>query len=110
MEQQKMHLAVILKSDLQSQARLILHCFGSTKASVTTSTTVEVTVFSSFKDDRSYQFLTAGNSKMVLGTKRNRTFGVGPNVSFSDPDFGTRIISPIFYGAVVNESFYLFIQ
>jgi hypothetical protein len=77
------------------------------KPVLTTSTTVEnLQFFSSFKDD-SYQFLTAGNSKMVLGTKRNRTFrcwSVSLTLTLEQEYF------PDFYGAVVNESFYLFIQ
>jgi hypothetical protein len=56
MEQQKMHLAVILKSDLQSQAGTLLLLAATGKAGVTTSTTVEITVFSSFKDDEAISF------------------------------------------------------
>jgi beta-glucanase (GH16 family) len=74
------------------------------KAGVTTSTTVEVTVFSSFKDDEAIQFLTAGNSKKWYWAQNEiGHLGVGPNVSFSDPDFGTKNYFPDFYGAVVNE-------
>lgn len=77
---------------------------ASGKAGVTSNTTLEVTVFSSFKDDEAIQFLTAGSSKKWYWAQTEKGhLGVGPNVPWSDPVFGTKNYYPDFYAAAPNE-------
>jgi hypothetical protein len=74
------------------------------RGGVTTSKTLEVTVFSSFKDPEAIQFLTGGASKKwYWAQSESGHLGVGPNVPFSNPDFGNQNYYPSFYGAVANE-------
>lgn len=74
------------------------------KAGVTTNKTIEVTVFSSFKDEQAVQFLTGGTSKKWYWAQAEKGhLGVGPNVPWSDPDFGKKNYYPDFYGAGPNE-------
>lgn len=74
------------------------------KGGVTTNKTIEVTVFSSFKDDQAVQFLTGGASKKWYWAQTEKGhLGVGPNVPFSDPTFGTKNYYPDFYGAAASE-------
>jgi hypothetical protein len=71
---------------------------------VTSSTTIEVTVFSNFKDEAAVQFLTGGSSKKWYWAQSEpEHLGVGPNVAWSDPTFGTQNYYPSFYRAAANE-------
>ncbi|WP_338647976.1 family 16 glycosylhydrolase [Flavobacterium sp. KS-LB2] len=71
---------------------------------VATNVTLEVTVFSDFKDEQAVQFLTGGSSrKWYWAQSEPGHLGVGPNVAWSDPTFGTQNYYPSFYGAVANE-------
>ncbi|QZK89897.1 family 16 glycosylhydrolase [Flavobacterium sp. CHNK8] len=71
---------------------------------VTSSTTIEVTVFSNFKDEAAVQFLTGGTSKKWYWAQSEpEHLGVGPNVAWSDPTFGTQNYYPSFYRAAANE-------
>lgn len=71
---------------------------------VATNITLEVTVFSDFKDEQAVQFLTGGSSrKWYWAQSEPGHLGVGPNVAWSDPTFGTQNYYPSFYGAVANE-------
>lgn len=77
---------------------------ASGKAGVTSNTTIEVTVFSSFKDEEAVKFLTGGTSKKWYWAQTEKGhLGVGPNVPWSDPVFGTKNYYPDFYGAATNE-------
>jgi len=77
---------------------------ASGKGGVTSNTTLEVTVFSSFKDEEAVQFLTGGSSKKWYWAQTEKGhLGVGPNVAWSDPVFGTKNYYPDFYGAAANE-------
>lgn len=77
---------------------------ASGKAGVTSNTTLEVTVFSSFKDEEAVKFLTGGASKKWYWAQTEKGhLGVGPNVPWSDPVFGTKNYYPDFYGATANE-------
>jgi hypothetical protein len=74
------------------------------KGGLITNKTLEVTVFSSFKDDEAIQFLTGGGTKKwYLAQTEKGHLGVGPNVPYSDPDFGEKNYYPDFYSAAVNE-------
>lgn len=71
---------------------------------VSTTTTIDVTVFSSFKDEAAVQFLTGGSSKKWYWAQSEpEHLGVGPNVSWADPTFGTQNYYPSFYRAAANE-------
>ena len=71
---------------------------------VSSSTTIEVTVFSNFKDEQAVQFLTSGTSKKWYWAQSEpEHLGVGPNVAWSDPTFGTQNYYPSFYRAAANE-------
>ena len=71
---------------------------------IATNVTLEITVFSDFKDEAAVQFLTGGSSRKWYWAQRERGhLGVGPNVAWSDPTFGTKNYYPDFYAAVANE-------
>ena len=71
---------------------------------VTTNTTVQVTVFSDFKDEQAVQFLTGGSAKKWYWAQTEAGhLGVGPNVAWADANFGTQNYYPSFYGAQPNE-------
>ena len=71
---------------------------------VATNMTLEVTVFSDFKDEQAVQFLTGGASKKwYWAQSEDGHLGVGPNVAWSDPTFGTKNYYPDFYSAKANE-------
>lgn len=71
---------------------------------IATNTTVEITVFSNFKDEQAVQFLTGGSSrKWYWAQSEPGHLGVGPNVAWSDPTFGTKNYYPDFYAATANE-------
>jgi hypothetical protein len=71
---------------------------------VATNTTIEVTVFSDFKDEQAVQFLTGGSSKKWYWAQtEGGHLGVGPNVAWADPTFGMQNYFPSFYGAQPNE-------
>jgi hypothetical protein len=74
------------------------------KGGVATNTTVEVTVLSNFKDPEAVQFLTGGSSKKWYWAQtEDGHLGVGPNVAWADPTFGTQNYYPSFYGAKPKE-------
>lgn len=71
---------------------------------IATNTTLEVTVFSDFKDEQAVQFLTNGSSKKWYWAQTEAGhLGVGPNVAWADPTFGTQNYYSSFYGAAANE-------
>ncbi|MBG6109536.1 hypothetical protein IWX84_000395 [Flavobacterium sp. CG_9.10] len=71
---------------------------------IVTNVTMEVTVFSNFKDEAAVQFLTGGSSKKwYWAQKETGHLGVGPNVAWSDPTFGTKNYYPDFYAAKADE-------
>nr|WP_315207795.1 family 16 glycosylhydrolase [uncultured Flavobacterium sp.] len=71
---------------------------------VATNMTLEVTVFSDFKDEQAVQFLTGGASrKWYWAQSEEGHLGVGPNVAWSDPTFGKQNYYPSFYSAKANE-------
>ena len=71
---------------------------------VATNMTLEVTVFSDFKDEQAVQFLTGGASrKWYWAQTEPGHLGVGPNVAWSDPTFGIKNYYPDFYQAKANE-------
>ena len=71
---------------------------------VATNVTLEVTVFSDFKDEAAVQFLTGGSSrKWYWAQKEPGHLGVGPNVAWSDPTFGVKNYYPDFYSAAADE-------
>ncbi|MCL6461792.1 MAG: glycoside hydrolase family 16 protein [Flavobacterium micromati] len=71
---------------------------------IATNVTLEITVFSDFKDEGAVQFLTGGSSRKWYWAQREPGhLGVGPNVAWSDPTFGTKNYFPDFYAAVANE-------
>ena len=77
---------------------------ASGKGGITTNTTVEVTVFSNFKDEEAVKFLTGGSSKKWYWAQSEvGQLGVGPNTSHTDAQFGTQNYYPSFYGAAANE-------
>lgn len=79
---------------------------ASGKGGVSTNTSIEVTVLSNFEDPEAVQFLT-GNSatgvKWYWAQSEKGHLGVGPNTSFTDPDFGQKNYYPEFYSAGPNE-------
>ena len=77
---------------------------ASGKGGVATNTTLEVTVFSDFKDEQAVEFLTGGAArKWYWAQSEEGHLGVGPNVAWSDPTFGTKNYYPDFYSAKANE-------
>ena len=71
---------------------------------VATNMTLELTVFSNFKDEQAVQFLTGGASrKWYWAQSEEGHLGVGPNVAWSDPTFGQQNYYPSFYSAKANE-------
>lgn len=77
---------------------------ASGKGGVTSNTTLEITVFSSFKDEGAVKFLTGGSSKKWYWAQTEKGhLGVGPNVPWSDPNFGIKNYYPDFYAAGANE-------
>jgi hypothetical protein len=71
---------------------------------IATNTTIEVTVFSDFKDEIAVQLLTGGSTrKWYWAQTEPGHLGVGPNVAWEDPTFGTQNYYPSFYGAQPNE-------
>jgi len=77
---------------------------ASGKAGVTTNTTIEVEVLSTFEDPEAVAFLTGGSSKKWYWAQTEvGHLGVGPNTAYSNPDFGKQNYYPAFYGAAPNE-------
>jgi hypothetical protein len=71
---------------------------------VATNVTLELTVFSNFKDEAAVNFLTGGSSKKwYWAQKETGHLGVGPNLAWSDPTFGTKNYYPDFYAAKADE-------
>jgi hypothetical protein len=71
---------------------------------IATNVTLEITVFSDFKDEKAVQFLTGSSSKKWYWAQSEpEHLGVGPNVAWSDPTFGTKNYYPDFYQAKPNE-------
>ncbi len=71
---------------------------------VTSTSTLELTVFSDFKDEIAVQRLTGGSSrKWYWAQSEPGHLGVGPNVAWADPTFGTQNYYPSFYSAAANE-------
>ncbi|MFN7100453.1 MAG: family 16 glycosylhydrolase, partial [Flavobacterium sp.] len=71
---------------------------------VTSTSTLEITVFSDFKDEIAVQRLTGGSSrKWYWAQSEPGHLGVGPNVAWADPTFGTQNYYSSFYSAAANE-------
>lgn len=71
---------------------------------VSSSSTIEVTVFSDFKDEIAVQRLTGGTSrKWYWAQSEPGHLGVGPNVAWADPTFGTQNYYPAFFSAPAND-------
>lgn len=71
---------------------------------VTSTSTLELTVFSDFKDEIAVQRLTGGSSrKWYWAQSEPGHLGVGPNVAWADPTFGTQNYYPSFFSAPAND-------
>ncbi|MGZ9676345.1 glycoside hydrolase family 16 protein [Flavobacterium sp. GNP001] len=71
---------------------------------VSSSSTIEVTVFSEYDDPIAVQRLTGGTSrKWYWAQSEPGHLGVGPNVAWADPTFGKQNYFPAFYSAAANE-------
>lgn len=69
------------------------------KGGVTTNTTVEVKVLSTFKDDEAVQFLTGGTAKKWYWSQSEQGhLGVGPNNNDATQNY-----YPVYYGAAPDE-------
>lgn len=77
---------------------------ASGKGGITTNTTIEVKVLSTFKDEEAVQFLTGGSSKKWYWSQSEQGhLGVGPNAPSTDANFGQQNYYPAWYTAAPDE-------